>query len=113
MDYPAQTSLTAMFFEQANRLGERPLLWRKADKEWLGQSWRAVAEQVNLLARGLQSLGLSKGDRVLLIAENRPEWLISDLAIMAAERVIGHSMDSADNRRLVNEFVAQSRDLQC
>ena len=38
---------------------------------------------------------------------------VADLAIMAAERVIGHSMDTADNRRLVNEFVAQSRDLQC
>lgn len=40
---------------------------------------------------------------------------VSDLAIMAAERVIGHSMNSDDNRKLVQEFVAQSesRDLQC
>lgn len=38
---------------------------------------------------------------------------VSDLAIMAAERVIGHSMNSEDNRKLVQEFVSQSRDLQC
>jgi F-type H+-transporting ATPase subunit b len=38
---------------------------------------------------------------------------VADLAIEAAERVIGTSLDSAANRRLVNEFVAQSRDLQC
>ncbi len=37
---------------------------------------------------------------------------IADLAIMAAERVIGTSLDSQANRRLVNEFVAQSRDHQ-
>ena len=30
---------------------------------------------------------LSKGDRCLLISENRPEWLISDLSIMAAEAI--------------------------
>lgn len=37
---------------------------------------------------------------------------IADLAIMAAERVVGTSLDSQANRRLVNDFVAQSKDLQ-
>ena len=40
--------------------------------------------------------------------ELRPE--VADLAILAAEHVIGGSLDSATNRRLVNEFVAQSRE---
>src|SRR5690606_31655889 len=31
-----------------------------------------------------RSLGLSDGDRVVLVAENRPEWALADLAIMAA-----------------------------
>lgn len=35
---------------------------------------------------------------------------VADLAIMAAEQVIGSSLDSATNRRLVEEFVAQSRE---
>ncbi len=35
---------------------------------------------------------------------------VADLAILAAEQVIGNSLDSATNRRLVNEFVAQSRE---
>jgi F-type H+-transporting ATPase subunit b len=34
---------------------------------------------------------------------------VADLAILAAERVIGSSLDTATNRRLVDEFVAQSR----
>jgi long-chain acyl-CoA synthetase len=84
VDYPAQTSLTAMFFAQAKRLGDKPFLWRKQDKIWTAQSWREVAEQVDLLARGLLASGLHRGDRVLLVSENRPEWLIADLAIMAA-----------------------------
>ena len=36
------------------------------------------------MARSLKSIGLEKGDRVVLVAENRPEWFIADLAIMAA-----------------------------
>jgi long-chain acyl-CoA synthetase len=47
-------------------------------------SWRETADKVAKLAAALQRLGLARGDRVLLVSENRPEWLISDLAIMAA-----------------------------
>ena len=36
-----------------------------------------------LLARGLLSLGVAPGDRVALVAESRPEWVIADLAIMS------------------------------
>jgi F-type H+-transporting ATPase subunit b len=36
---------------------------------------------------------------------------VADLAIEAAERVVGSSLDTASNRRLVSEFVAQSRGL--
>lgn len=36
------------------------------------------------LAAGLKAIGMKRGDRVMLVAENRPEWCISDLAIMAA-----------------------------
>lgn len=87
MDYDKATSLTGMFFEQASRLADRPFLWRKRDKRWVSQSWAEVAGQVNLLARGLQALGVVAGERVMLVAENRPEWLIADLAIMAAGAV--------------------------
>ena len=35
------------------------------------------------MAEGLRKLGVKKGDRVALLSENRPEWIIADLAIMA------------------------------
>ena len=38
---------------------------------------------------------------------------VADLAIAAAEHVVGNSLDATTSRRLVNEFVSQSRDLQC
>ncbi len=77
-------SLTGMFFAQAGRLGVKPLLWHKQAGEWRSQSWDETAQQVRHLARGLSALGVGDGDRVVLASENRPEWCIADLAIMAA-----------------------------
>jgi len=77
-------SLVAMFFDRAERGGETPFLWRKADRAWQPLSWRQVANQVAALAYNLRRLGLRDGDRVVLVSENRPEFCIADLAIMAA-----------------------------
>jgi long-chain acyl-CoA synthetase len=77
-------SLVAQFFAQAERLADRPFLWTKRDETWHPVTWRQAADQVRALARGLKRLGLAPGDRVVLVAENRPEWLIADHAIMAA-----------------------------
>jgi long-chain acyl-CoA synthetase len=84
MDYQALTSLTALFFNQAATFGDRPFLWAKRDGAYQPQSWHQAAQMVKDLSRGLRHLGLQGGDRVVLVAENRPEWLIADLAIMAA-----------------------------
>ncbi len=84
MDYRAVPSLPQMFFDQAERLGDRPFLWRKRDGAFRPISWRAAADSTRRLARGLGSLGVKPGERVALISENRPEWLIADHAIMAA-----------------------------
>jgi len=73
-----------MFFAQAARLGDRPFLWRKEGGAFRPLTWRRTAAEVNRLARGLRALGVKPGDRVALISENRPEWLIADHAIMAA-----------------------------
>jgi long-chain acyl-CoA synthetase len=84
MDFDACRSLTAAFFEQAARRQDTPFLWHKQDGRYRPQSWAEIARQVTALSRGLRGLGLQPGDRVVLVAENRPEWLVADLAIMAA-----------------------------
>ena len=77
-------NLIALFLERADAAGDAPFLGRKVDGEWQTISWRTVAEQVCIMAENLRGLGLSDGDRVMLVSENRPEWCIADLAIMAA-----------------------------
>ncbi|MBL8668304.1 MAG: long-chain fatty acid--CoA ligase [Rhodospirillales bacterium] len=83
-DWP---NLVTMFFRQADRFGERPLLWQKSKGRWAPLTWREVAVSICRLARGLSSLGIRDGDRVMLVSENRPGWFVADFAIMAAGAV--------------------------
>ena len=77
-------NLVTMFFTRARQGGDRPFLWAKKDSKWVPTSWREAAQTVASLAAALQRIGLRRGDNVMLVSENRPEWLIADLAIMAA-----------------------------
>lgn len=82
--YDRWQTLPGMFFEQAETAGERPFLWHKRVGTWESLSWAEVADRVSRLAAALGRLGIGAGDRVMLVSENRPEWLIADVGIMAA-----------------------------
>ena len=77
-------NLVTMFLTRAREKGDAPFLWAKRGGQWQPISWTEAARQVAALAASLKRLGLRQGDRVMLVSENRPEWLIADLAIMAA-----------------------------
>ena len=77
-------NLVQMFFGQAARLGDAAFLWQKKDGRWVSISWSEAATRVARLAEALKALGLAPGERVVLVSENRPEFCLFDLAIMAA-----------------------------
>ena len=76
-------SVVSLFNHQCKELKDSPYLWRKVEGKYLSLSWLEVQKKVNALAKGLISLGILKGDRVVILSENRPEWQIADLAIMS------------------------------
>ncbi|HEY0112377.1 MAG TPA: long-chain fatty acid--CoA ligase [Allosphingosinicella sp.] len=106
-------NLVTMFFTRAAEKGDAPFLWAKIGGTWKPTSWREAAEQVSSLAAGLRGIGLQSGDRVMLVSENRPEWCLSDLAIMAAgcvtvpayttntERDHSHILDDSGARAVI------------
>jgi long-chain acyl-CoA synthetase len=77
-------NLVTMFFTRAREGGDSPFLWEKIGDEWESISWNEAAQRVCALADALKKLGLQQDDRVMLVSENRPEWCIADIAIMAA-----------------------------
>jgi long-chain acyl-CoA synthetase len=83
-DFDSFPNLVSMFLTRARYYGDRPFLWAKSGGEWHSISWTETARRVAGFAKNLKKLGLEKGDRIMLVSENRPEWCIADLGIMAA-----------------------------
>jgi len=55
-------------------------LFRPGEERWY--STRELLERTAALAEGLARLGVARGDRVMLMSENRPEWHMVDLAVL-------------------------------
>lgn len=83
-DFDTTGNLVSLFLDRADRLGEAPMLWAKCDGAWQSISWKQAADKVCLIAEALRRMGLEAGDRIMLVSENRPEWCLADLGIMAA-----------------------------
>ncbi len=83
MDYENQKNLPSLFFEQADRLGNKPFLWAKREGHYLDWTWAQTQKRALNLAAALKARGIGPGDRVVLVSENRPKWVIADIAIMA------------------------------
>ena len=77
----SDATIPVLFFDQAQRYGDRPLFWVKRQDAYTPISWRQAGDAVEALSAFLLHLGINAGDRILLLSENRPEWGIADLAI--------------------------------
>ncbi|MEW6262156.1 MAG: AMP-binding protein [Thermodesulfobacteriota bacterium] len=73
-----------LFFRQVERLGDRVALRRKDRGIWRRITWREYGRLVREAAAGLMALGLERGDRVAVLGDNRPEWLVCHLGAMTA-----------------------------
>ncbi len=83
MDISKLNSLVELYFKKAEEVdGKRPFLkWLKPDKRTY--NWEDVTERIYKLTVKIRSL-IKQGDRCLILSENRPYWLMTDIAIMNA-----------------------------
>ncbi|HZH33590.1 MAG TPA: long-chain fatty acid--CoA ligase [Pyrinomonadaceae bacterium] len=62
-------------------------LSHKVKTAWQNISGEKIIEQIKNVALGLYEMGVRAGDRVAIISENRPEWSITDIAILSLRAV--------------------------
>ena len=98
-------NLAGSFFSIAKTAGNKPLFFRKINGFWSGLSWSEVSTNVRQLASVLISAGVNFGDRVIISAENRPEWAICDLAIMAIGGIVvpAYTTNTEDDHHFIME----------
>ncbi len=80
-------TIAALPFFVRGRFPRADLVGRCQGDRVLTTSAAELVEQVRDLSLGLTGLGMTRGSRVAILAESRPDWLVSDLAILTAGAV--------------------------
>jgi long-chain acyl-CoA synthetase len=75
-------SLAVMVLERAKHYGPKKVFLSKRGDRWETISWETLGNRITRVAGGLAGLGFRAGDRLAILAENRPEWPIIDLACL-------------------------------
>ena len=83
MEINKLNSLVELYFRKCDEIEDKKIFlkWLKLDKQ--SYSWGDVREKIFKLSFKIKSL-ISEGERCLILSENRPNWLISDIAVMNA-----------------------------
>ena len=103
-------NIVSMFFEKSQEMKTKPYLWKKNNNIFESLSWEDVELSVKSIARSLIDLGILKGDRVVILSENRPEWQIADLAIMSIGAItvpVYTTSTTADYSHVINHSGAR------
>ena len=69
-----------VFLKIANKYPDKEILFYKHAGRYHGIKFREFLQKVEYFALGIESLGFNQGDKLALLSENRPQWMISDLA---------------------------------
>jgi long-chain acyl-CoA synthetase len=81
-------AIPELFFETAKKHANKTALLYKRESVYFPITHKELCRQVEIFAAALQKLGVEKGEKVAILSENRPEWVISDLAVMAVGAVV-------------------------
>lgn len=85
--YGAWPNLAAMMFSRARQWAAKPMLRWHAGGSWRRMDWGTFGVQVASAARHLRMAGIEAGDRVVIVSENRPEFVIAETALLAIRAV--------------------------
>lgn len=79
-----ERTIIELFRNSTKKYTHHPLLWEKTGEAYQALTYQAVFDKVMQTAAGLMQLGFEAGDRAVLLAEGRNDWVISELAVLFA-----------------------------
>lgn len=88
LDKIERDTITRIFYGGVDRFGGMEALRFKRDGTWRSMTYREVEQRVARVAAALDAWGLTPGDRVAILSENRPEWAVADYATLALGAVV-------------------------
>ena len=107
---PELSTLADLPFHVLGRFPRPLLVGQVRQGAIVGQSTRDWFDRVRDVSLGLDALGVGRGDRVVIMSESRPEWLIADMAILARGAVtvpVYSTLTAAQAKYIVEDAAAR------
>lgn len=83
-----ENSIPKVFFQIADKYAQKPALLYKKEGVYFPIFYKELAKKVKILNLFFQVQGAIENDKIAILSENRPEWIISDLAIMSCGAIV-------------------------
>lgn len=103
-------TIADMPFHVMGRFPKPVTLGRCRGEQVIELSSKGVFDRIRDLSLGFRSLGVTRGDRVAIVAESRPEWLLCDLAVLTSAGVtvpIYPTLSAAQARYILDDSGAR------
>ncbi|HXW59994.1 MAG TPA: AMP-binding protein, partial [Myxococcota bacterium] len=83
-------SVQALFDNTVKKFSKRPAIqyFCKRNQKWIIKNWLELAANVAKIANGVLGLRVNADDRIAILSMTRPEWVMSDIAIMKASCIV-------------------------
>ena len=107
IEFLGQTTPARVFRQRCREWDAQPALRHKRRGLWQSLSWRDYYAQARALALALRALGLEPGQGLCVLAENRPEWLLLDMAAQCS-RLVGNGIYPTSSAAQVQHILADS-----
>ncbi len=95
-------AIPEVFFETAKKYPNKPALLYKKEGVYFPIKYKELSKRIMAVASAFQNLGLEKNDKVAILSENRPEWVIADLATMFLGGVVAPLHATFNTRAICN-----------
>jgi long-chain acyl-CoA synthetase len=117
-------SLSELWPLLSERYGDRLALWDPHAQPEVTVSYRQLNESIHQFAAGLMALGVAPGDRIAIVADNSPRWLVADQGCLMAGAVnvprsanapvseLAYILQHSESTALVVEDVATLKRIQ-
>lgn len=99
-------NIAELFYLSVDKYTENDALAYRVGHHYESLTYGQLRDEVTVLALALKKLGLKPGDKVILMSENRPEWVITDLALSSIG-VIGAPLHNVLSAAQLSEVIAE------
>ena len=84
IDYKKYNTLPKLFWRQVQQFADKTTIWHKQDGIWKSLNWEDYGNYSKEIGNALMASGVQKGDKISILSETRPEWVMCDMGIICS-----------------------------